>query len=177
MKRKIVKSLITALILISVFSANIYSQSSQGFDSSAVDQAKKPLPQWVQDFRDTEIIIFGALPFVTITVTLAYSLVNSAMHNWDSSYFINPFTKEGSFTIDQQVGIIVTSACVCLGIGLTNLTINLIKRNIQKKKNKTTLQSNVKITEIENTTDLILMPERNKRPDDYLYGNIESAVF
>lgn len=162
----------TALIF---FSAGLYAETKN--DGAHLSQKSAAIPQWLKDVRNTEIITLGSLPFVTIGVTIGYSLVNVAQHNFNSAYFVNPFTKDGSFSKNEQMGIIITSSCICLGIGLTNLTINLIKRGIKKKRSRATLQENVRITEIENAAVIPAVPEKYRREKKYLYGNIESAVF
>ena len=76
---------------------------------------------WLKDARDTEIIILGSLPFVTLGVTLGYSFVNFVQHDFNSAYFVNPFTKEGSFTQEEQIGIIVTSSLIIIFAFLLSL--------------------------------------------------------
>lgn len=139
--------------------------------------SKDEIPQWVKDVRNTEIITLGAFPFVTLGVTLSYSLINLAKHNFDSAYFVNPFTSKSSYTKDEQIGILVTSSFICLGIGVTNLTINLIKRNAEKKRNYQVLDKNIQIIEIDNELNITPIPKKYLREKKFIYGTIQDAVF
>lgn len=167
------KLFIVFALIISIFSQNVFCQSSE----EPVPYGDKEVPEWLKQVRRTEIISLGSMPFVTIGVTLAYSFYNLATHDFDGAYFVNPFTKEGSYTKDEQIGIIVTSSLISLGIGLTNLTINLIRDGINKNKNTETLQSNIKISTINNEINIYPIPQKYKREKEYLFGNLESAVF
>lgn len=169
------KTFISIFLLALIFSTSIYSNTNN--NTTPQPYSPKEIPQWVKDFRDTEIITLGSLPFVTLGVTLTYSLISLVSHNFDSRYFVNPFTKNGSYSTDEQIGIIVTSSLICVGIGLTNLTINLIRRGIDKKRNHQDLQSNVKITVIESELNIPAIPDKYTRKKEYLYGNMENAVF
>ena len=175
-----IRNIFTLVILI-FLSADFFAQTNSTVSNSAAESSmqneKSGMPLWLKDVRDTEIIMLGSLPFVTLGVTLGYSFVNFVQHDFNSAYFVNPFTKEGSFTQEEQIGIIVTSSLICAGIGLTNLTINLIKRGIEKKNNRQFLQDNIKITVIENEMSIMPVPQKYRREKKYLYGNMESAVF
>ncbi|MCR5613927.1 hypothetical protein [Treponema sp.] len=168
------KKLFAVLFISISMLSTIYAQSTS---TEPVPYKEDEFPQWLRDVRDTEIIILGSMPFVTLGVTLTYSFINLAQHNFDGAYFINPFTKEGSFSQEQQIGIIVTSSIICVGIGITNLTINLIKRGIEKKRSAQILGPNINITTIDNTLNVAPLPSKYNREKKYLYGNIESAVF
>lgn len=167
------KFLLIFTFIFSIFSQNIFAEASD----APIPYGDNEFPSWVENFRRTEIITFGSMPFVTIGVTLVYSFYNLATHDFNGAYFINPFTKENSLTRDEQIGIIVASSLVSLGIGLTNLTINLIKENIAKKRNLQTLQPNITITTINTEINIIPIPQKYKRNKEYIFGNIESAVF
>lgn len=160
-------------VIFSLFSQNLFAQSSE----EPVPYGDNEFPVWAENIRRTEIITFGSMPFVTIGVTLIYSFYNFASHDFNGAYFINPFTKDTSMTKDEQIGIIVAASCVSLGIGLTNLAINLIRDSINKKKSQETLQSNIKITTINNEINITPIPQKYKREKEYIFGNIESAVF
>lgn len=134
-------------------------------------------PQWAKDLRDTEIITLGALPFITLGVTLTYSLYVLIKNDFNSTYVVNPFVKDKAYTEQEQAGIIITSASICVGIGITNLIINLVKRNEEKKRSKQYLQDNIKITTIDTELNLIPIPPKYKRQKNYMIGDIEDAVF
>ena len=87
-------------------------------------------PQWTKDLRRTEIIAFGSLPFVTLWTTLGYSLaVKGSFHN--------PLDKStSSFTQSAQKQIMAIAAATSIGLGLFDLTINLITRQVKNQKKK-----------------------------------------
>jgi len=47
------------------------------------------IPTWVEDIHRTEIITFGSLPFVTLSVSLGYSFYRFFSNDMDSSYLMN----------------------------------------------------------------------------------------
>ena len=153
-----------------------FAQNSQNSDEP-VPYNTEEIPYWVEQARRTEIITLGSLPFVTIGVSLGYSIYNCAVHDWDGSYFANPFTKGANATQQDQINIIVASSIVAAGIGLTNLAINLVKHSKEKKDSQLILQDNVKITTIESELNIVPVPEKYNRKKEYLYGSVESAVF
>lgn len=117
--------------MIFLFLTNIpvYSESNSGTYDDIT------FPQWAKDLRRTEIITFGSLPFVTLWTTMLYSLAVKGT-------FTNPFDKStSSFSEADQWTIIKISAATCVGLGLTDLVISLIRRNAMEKqalKNKKT---------------------------------------
>lgn len=101
-------------------------------DNTPVPYSKNEFPQVMHDIRRFEIITLGALPFVTLNTTLGYSCYQYADHNFSNSYFPNPFGSS-SYTQDEQIGILLTSLGICVGIGLTDLIIQIVKRNHKNK--------------------------------------------
>ncbi len=102
------------------------------------DNTPKPyeddeFPQTLKDIRRFEIITIGALPFVTLDTTLVYSNYRYYRHDFDDDYKPDIFSA-ASYTQEEQKGIILTSVGICLGIGVTDLVVQLIKRGIKKKK-------------------------------------------
>ncbi|MCK9168954.1 MAG: hypothetical protein M0P01_00915 [Treponema sp.] len=101
---------------------------------------KDEFPQFMKDARRAEIITFGAMPFVTLNTTLGYSFVRYSKHNFSSEYVPNPFAKtsdSNGFTEDEQKTILLTSIGISIGIGLTDLIVNILRRNVvQHKKHK-----------------------------------------
>ncbi len=97
--------------------------------------AKDELPQSIKDLRRFEIITLGALPFVTLDTTLAYSTYRYGKHDFSDEYKPDIFSKS-NFTQDEQRGIIITSVGICVGIGITDLVIQLIKRSAKKKRER-----------------------------------------
>lgn len=170
------KKIILFLILISIFSTNIFSQNSNNNSSTEpLPYEKDEFPLWLQDVRDTEIIMLGSFPFVMIGVSLTYSFINVIKNDFDMSYFSSPFSIDSSFEFSDQKKILLTTAFVSAGIGFTNLMINLIKRKNQQLKSIN--DGNVVVTEISGELVFVPIPKKYLRQKNYLYGNLESAVF
>lgn len=108
-------------------------------------------PQFLKDARRFEIITLGALPFVSIQTTLGYSTILYFQHDFEGAYFPNPFAA-ATYSQDEQIGILLTSLGICVGIGLTDLIIQIVKRNKAKKRSA-----------IQNS-DLIITPVIDDRP-------------
>ena len=108
-------------------------------------------PQFLKDARRFEIITLGALPFVSIQTTLGYSTILYFQHDCESAYFPNPFAA-ATYSQDEQIGILLTSLGICVGIGLTDLIIQIVKRNKAKKRSL-----------IQNS-DLIITPVIDEKP-------------
>ncbi|MBO5690912.1 MAG: hypothetical protein J6R96_03520 [Spirochaetaceae bacterium] len=97
---------------------------------------KDEFPGWLHDMRRAEIVSLGSLPFVTLGVTLGYSLYRYFSHDMNPDYFPNPFAKSSSaarLTTDEQLGILFTSLGVAAVVGITDFTISSIQRH---KRNK-----------------------------------------
>ena len=90
-------------------------------------------PQTLKDIRRFEIITIGALPFVTLDTTLVYSNYRYARHDYDEAYKPDIFSA-ASYTQEEQKGIILTSVGICVGIGLTDLVVQIVRRKIKKRK-------------------------------------------
>ncbi|WP_191018101.1 hypothetical protein [Treponema zioleckii] len=113
------------VLLVFVFSS-ITSLSASEDETTSYDDIN--FPQWSKDLRRTEIITLGSFPFVTLWTTLGYSLAVLGE-------FHNPLDKStSSFSTDDQKRIIAYSAGICVGLGLTDLAITLIKRSYNKRK-------------------------------------------
>ena len=126
-KRFAAKILILALLLNSalpLFAAE---------DTTPKPYDDKEFPQTLKDIRRFEIITIGALPFVTLDTSLAYSTYRYARNDFDSAYKPDIFSAS-SYTQEEQKGIILTSVGICVGIGLTDLVVQIIKRSSKKHK-------------------------------------------
>ena len=166
------KKLISVLLLISFCSLNIIAEDNDSFDD--ID-----FPQWTKDLRRTEIITFGSLPFVTLWVTMGYSVVVQGE-------FHNPLNKSTTrFSPEDQKKIIGIAAATSLSLGLTDLLINIITRNIHKNKQK---KVKTPITIIPSKdfalNDIILDQDISESSEtyitdekDYLIGELEDAIF
>lgn len=124
------KNLIAKILIFSLF-LNI------SLPAFAADTTPKPydndeLPQTMKDIRRFEIITLGALPFVTLDTTLAYSTWRYVQHDFDSAYQPDIFAAS-SFSQEEQRNLILTSLGVCIGIGLTDLIVQIIRRSHKKR--------------------------------------------
>ncbi len=134
------------------------------------DNTPKPykddeFPQTLKDIRRFEIITIGALPFVTLDTTIAYSNYRYIRNDFDEAYKPDIFSST-SYTQEEQKGIILTSVGICVGIGLTDLVVQIIKRSIKKKKPQVNYDdiSVIPISEDEDAS-IIPLPE-NSRTDE-----------
>jgi hypothetical protein len=115
-------------------------------------------PQFMKDARRAEIITLGAMPFVTLNTTLGYSMLRYWQHDFSSDYVPNPFAKtsdSNGFTEDEQKTILLTSIGISAGIGLTDLIVNIVKRNIARRKTLRENSGPVQITPIEQDKDAV----------------------
>ena len=112
---------------------------------------------FLYDLRRAEIITLGSMPFITLGTSLGYSFGKYAYHGFDSAYFSNPFAKttESAYSADEQVGIILTSLGISLGIGITDFIVQTVKRNSKAKKIKNNNNSPIKITPISEDPDAV----------------------
>jgi len=163
------KKLLSLLIILILCGSFLYSEQTSNYDDIE-------FPQWSKDLRRTEIITFGSLPFVTLWTTMAY---NGFKYNRIS----NPFSKStSSLTTSDQKSIVAYSCAVCVGLGLTDLLINVIKRNYKKSRIKTSdrntitvmpLSLDVQIEEKEETVEEL----KTEPEQEYFQAGMESAIF
>lgn len=128
-------------------------------------------PQWAHDVRRTSIITFGSLPFVTIWATLAYSeLAYGEFHN--------PFDKSADgFTTEDQKAIMQLAAVTCVGLGLTDLAVTLVRRVLRKRRLERQSSRAITITPLREGDGAAGERTREPPPQTHLCGGIESAVF
>lgn len=122
---------------------------------------KDEFPGWLQDMRRAEIVSLGSLPFVTLGVTLGYSLFRYFSHDMNPDYFPNPFAKSSSaarLTTDEQLGILFTSLGVAAVVGITDFTISSIQRH---KRNKAYQELN------RGAVEIIPLDEETVPQDDF----------
>lgn len=100
----------------------IYSESN-----SPEPYDTEEFPESLKDLRRLEIVTLGAMPFVTLDVTIAYSGIRWVKNDFSPDYSPNPFASN-SFTPEEQKKIILSSLGISLGIGLSDLTVRFIKR-------------------------------------------------
>lgn len=146
------KKIIFFTVLISLLSSSfpVFSETPEPYQ-------KDEFPGILHDIRRAEIITLGSMPFITFSATLGYSFGKYAYHNFDSSYFVNPFssTDENSFSTDEQIGILLTSLGISAGIGLTDFIVHTIKRNNRQRKLKKQKNPEIQITPIREDPDAI----------------------
>lgn len=122
---------------------------------------KDEFPGWLHDMRRAEIVSLGSLPFVTLGVTLGYSLYRYFSHDMNPDYFPNPFAKSSSaarLTTDEQLGILFTSLGVAAVVGITDFTISSIQRH---KRNKAYQELN------RGAVEIIPLDEETVPQDDF----------
>lgn len=122
---------------------------------------KDEFPGWLQDMRRAEIVSLGSLPFVTLGVTLGYSLFRYFSHDMNPDYFPNPFAKSSSaarLTTNEQLGILFTSLGVAAVVGITDFTISSIQRH---KRNKAYQELN------RGAVEIIPLDEETVPQDDF----------
>lgn len=128
---------VCALLIASLVQFPVASQTDSTADTTPEPYGEDEFPQFMKDIRRAEIISFGALPFVTLTSTLVYSGIRWGRHGFDTNYFPNPFAKSSDsngFSQQEQIGILLTSVGISVGIGLTDLIVNVVKRKAEKKR-------------------------------------------
>lgn len=99
-------------------------------ENTAAPYRDDEFPLFMQDLRRFEIVTLGAMPFVTLDTMLGFSAAKWVGSGFSSSSFPNPFSpsSENGFTQEEQVGIVLTSLGICVGIGLTDLIVRLVRR-------------------------------------------------
>jgi hypothetical protein len=125
-----IKNLIKKFLIFSILLTLSMPAFSQ--DSNPKPYEEDEFPQTLKDIRRFEIITIGALPFVTLDTTLAYSTYRYARNDFDDAYKPDIFSP-ASFTQEEQKGIILTSVGICVGIGITDLVVQIIKRSSRKR--------------------------------------------
>ncbi len=160
--------------LLTIVSVSAFADDLTISDAEPYNQ--KTIPQWVKDMRRGEIITLGSWPFTTLLVSFSYSMGMFALHGGDSSYFKNPFSSSGDgYSYSEIKGILLTSAAISVGIGITDLIVNIVKREKLKKKMNAERLKNVTVTPVESNEDRMFIFEGTRK--EYLFGNLESAVF
>ncbi len=131
----------------------VFADDSSG--KTAEPYKDDEFPQFMKDARRTEIITLGAMPFVTLTTTWGYSVIRYCQNDFSSDYIPNFFAKSNSYTEDEQKTILLTAVGISVGIGLTDLIVNLIKRDIKKKKLLKEKTGPILITPVDQDADAV----------------------
>ncbi len=127
-------------------------------DTTPVPYEKTEFPQFLKDLRRFEIITLGAMPFVTLDTTLAFSAFKYVDSGFDSAYTPNPFAAS-TYSTDEQMQIIFTSLGVCACIGLTDFVVQYIKRTKANKRQMLLENDSIQIYKnISTDEDAVLIP-------------------
>lgn len=148
-------------------------------DKSPKPYEKSEFPGFLYDLRRAEIITLGAMPFVTFNIALGYSFTNYALHNFNSSYFVNPFANssdDNAYSSDEQIAIIISSLCISAGIGVTDFIVHSAKRNKQQRLLKNRNKGAIEINPILEDPDAIKIPVPIQQSDieNFNEENIDS---
>ena len=149
------KRLISILIISALFLNSLSPLFSE--DTTPVPYDDKEFPQTLKDLRRFEIITLGALPFVTLDTTLVYSTLRYAKNDFSADYQPDIFNK-ASYTQDEQRLIIATSFGICLGIGLTDLIVQIIKRSGKKRRARQITYDDIAVYPIAEDPDASQIP-------------------
>ena len=154
------KNFIAKILIVSILFNLCFPIFSE--DTTPKPYEEDEFPQTLTDIRRFEIITLGALPFVTLDTTIVYSNFRYAQNDFDSAYKPDIFSSS-SFTQDEQKGIILTSLGICVGIGLSDLIVQLIKRSSKKRKQEINYDdiAVIPIAEDEDAS-VIPLPENNE---------------
>jgi hypothetical protein len=94
-------------------------------------------PQWQKDLRRTEILSFGALPFVTFFSSIFYDSYRYFSHDQQEGYLPWPFKKSESavaLSEDEQKKILLASAGISVGIALFDLGYRSFRREMKYRR-------------------------------------------
>lgn len=159
MKNKLIsKILIFSLLLFTVMPAFSEDTTPKPYDEDE-------FPQTLKDIRRFEIITIGALPFVTLDTTLAYSTFRYARNDFNEAYKPDIFSSS-SFNQEEQKGIILTSVGICVGIGVTDLVVQLIKRSVSRKKKPEINYDDIAVIPISEDEDASIIPLPSERSEE-----------
>lgn len=113
-KTNMYKKTLCILIIFSIFTLSFAQNTPKPYSDDEFSQTFK-------DIRRFEIITLGAIPFVTFDTIWIYSSIQAGS-------VTNPFTAKNNLSSDEIKTVILTSVGISLGIAITDLIINLIKR-------------------------------------------------
>ena len=158
------KKFVVVICLFSIISTSVFCE-----DHTAEPIDKEELPQAVQDIRRFEIITLGSMPFVLLDTTLVYSGIKvgtGARNSNGEAYKVTPFATSSCFTWEEdQKKILTITACVCVGIGITDLIVRLVKRSSKNKKIKNTKTNDISIIPLSEDPDAT--PIKLQKDDDF----------
>ena len=172
------KKLIAKILIASIFLNLCFPVFSE--DTTPKPYEEDEFPHTLKDIRRFEIITLGALPFVTLDTTLVYSNYRYARNDFDDAYKPDIFSP-ASFSQEEQKGIILTSVGVCVGIGLTDLIVQIIKRNVKKRKPEINYDdiAVIPISEDEDASKIplpVTEPKPNEKADEAAIDEVEEIL-
>lgn len=160
------KKIISSILIFSFFvcNANVFAADSS---TSPVPYSDDEFAPWLKDLRRAEIITLGAMPFVTLNVTLGFW----ALNGFDSS--LSPFAAGDStvskYTNDQTVGILLTSLGICAAIGISDFLVHFLKTaNTTSASRK---KKNINIESVKNDPEATRIPP----PESFENPTFESS--
>ncbi len=106
-------------------------------------------PDWAYDTQRFAIITFGSIPFTMLATTLTYSMYRYCANGFDSNYIPNPFptsSEASKLTKNEQIGVLATGASLGLVIGITDLIVNKVKENKERKELQKEKEETITIT-------------------------------
>ena len=145
---------INKFILKIVFFSFIFNFCSPLFceDTTPKPYTDEEFSQVAKDIRRFEIITLGSMPFVTLDTMLVYS----GIKYFETNKFISPFANaaDGGYTKEEQKKLLLTSLGISVGIAVTDLIVQIVKRN---KVSKTSRESanGLQIIPIEEDPDAV----------------------
>lgn len=104
-------------------------------DTSAEEYNTKEFPQSLKDLRRFEIVTLGALPFITLDVSIVKSVENWYKNGQNTQEGPNIFAVN-TYTQEEQIKILKTSLAISVGVGLTDYIVRVGKRVYTKYQNK-----------------------------------------
>lgn len=155
MKKRVIASLVALTFILSNFPLHAHIKKGSKDEWKDVE-----FPQTLKDLRRFEIITLGALPFVIFDANIAYAGYKYIKNDFDKQYIPSLNNKHSS---EEQVGILLASVGICIGIGLIDYFINLFKRNSKKERN-------------ENINVYPLLEEQEYLPEEKLQFSEEEEV-
>jgi len=135
------KRITSALIALVFASSLVFAEKSSDKTTSHTPEpyTKEEFPIWAHDLRRTEIITLGSLPFVLLQSTIVYSFWRYYDNDFSSEYYPNPLSNTSAgagLDQDEQKMLLATSAAISVGLGIVDLTVQVIRRHLKKRKNR-----------------------------------------
>jgi len=132
-----------ALILVSTVLMGVFADvPATPAGTTAGTPAAEPygpneFPVWQKELRRAEIISFGSLPFVTFMTAIYYDVYRYVDHNQEQGYLPWPLKKSATavpLTEDEQKKILLTSACISVGVAVFDYGFRALRREIRARR-------------------------------------------